>query len=89
MPRRERLLSELKSFGYQIPSSEATFFLYPKICGANEWEFVETLAENGVLVLPAAMFHHAGHFRLSITASDQMVEESLSVFKEVAMKSHG
>jgi aspartate/methionine/tyrosine aminotransferase len=49
-------------------------------------DFVERLAERGVLVLPAAVFWHAGHFRLSLTASEASIAAALPVLREVARR---
>jgi aspartate/methionine/tyrosine aminotransferase len=31
-------------------------------------------------VLPAALFHHSGHVRISLTASDEMLDRALPIF---------
>jgi hypothetical protein len=36
-----------------------------------------------VLALPAPIFHHRGHFRLSLTGSEQMLRRAVPVFEEV------
>jgi aspartate aminotransferase len=61
--------------------SQATFFLYPATPG-DDFAFTERLAGRGVLVLPAPVFHHRGHFRLSLTARDDMLDRALSVLAE-------
>jgi aspartate aminotransferase len=81
--RRERALSVLGDAGYEVEPSQATFFLYPKAPGGDDTGFCERLAERGVMVLPAAVFHHSGHFRLSLTSSDEMLERGLSVLREI------
>jgi aspartate aminotransferase len=81
--RRERALSVLNDAGYEVEPSQATFFLYPKAPGGDDTGFCERLAERGVMVLPAAVFHHSGHFRLSLTSSDEMLERGLSVLREI------
>ena len=81
--RREKALSVLQDAGYEVVPSQATFFLYPKSPIADEFEFCERLAARGLLTLPAGMFHHSGHFRISLTATDAMLERGLDVLKGV------
>ncbi len=38
------------------------------------------LAEEGVVVLPGHVVELPGYFRISLTATDEMVERSLPVF---------
>jgi acyl-CoA synthetase (AMP-forming)/AMP-acid ligase II len=45
----------------------------------DDFPFVEGLARDGVLVLPAPVFHHKGHFRLALTGSPEMLERALPV----------
>jgi aspartate aminotransferase len=82
--RRERLLAELTRVGYQVTPSQATFFLYARTPRGDDFEFAEQLASRGVLVLPAPVFQDRGSFRLSLTATDEMVERALPIFAELA-----
>lgn len=77
--RRKLAIETLMNAGYELIPSEATFFLYPKVPGANELRFVEQLSKKGVMVLPAAVFHHTGRFRVSLTTDDEALEHGLSV----------
>ena len=81
--RRKRTLAALDEGGYDVTPSQATFFLYPRAPGADDFSFVERLADRGVLVLPASMFHHRGHFRISLTATDAMLDAALPVMAEL------
>jgi aspartate aminotransferase len=77
--QRERAVSALQRAGYELIPSEATFFLYPRAPGGDAWAFTEQLAQRGVMVLPSEVFHHSGHFRISLTASDEMLDRGLAV----------
>ncbi|HYO98385.1 MAG TPA: aminotransferase class I/II-fold pyridoxal phosphate-dependent enzyme [Polyangiaceae bacterium] len=77
--RRGRLLEGLHRAGYELPEPESTFFVYPRAPGGDDFAFAERAAERGVLVLPSAMFHDHGHFRISLTATDDMVDRSLPI----------
>lgn len=80
--RRRRLVTEsLREAGYDFQPSEATFFIYPRSPIADDFRFAELLAEQGVLVLPATLFHHSHHFRIALTASDSHVERAMEILK--------
>lgn len=78
--RRRVMLDALTSGGYAVVPSDATFFLYPRTPGGDDWAYAEKLAKEGVLVLPAPVMHHAGHFRLSLTCTDAMLAKAAEVF---------
>jgi aspartate aminotransferase len=78
--RRGIALEALRAGGYEVVPSQATFFLYPRTPGGEDWAHAEQLAAQGVLVLPAPVFHHRGHFRLALTCSDEMLERAATVF---------
>lgn len=80
--RRARALAALGEGGYDVVPSQATFFLYPRTPDADDWGHAERLAERGVLVLPAPVFHHRGHFRLALTCTDAMFERAAAVFAQ-------
>jgi aspartate aminotransferase len=80
--RRDRALAGLVEAGFEVVPSQATFFLYPRAPGGDDHTFVTRLARRGVFVLPAGIFHHQGHFRLSFTASDDMLDRALKVIGE-------
>jgi aspartate aminotransferase len=80
--RRARALDALERAGYSVVPSQATFFLYPETPGGDDFAFTERLARRGVLVLPAPVFHHRGHFRLALTARDEMIDRALAVLAE-------
>jgi len=78
--RRERAIERLQRAGYDLVPSQATFFLYPRVPqDCDDFAFAERLAEEGVLVLPAALFHHHGHVRISLTAPDADLDRALEI----------
>jgi aspartate aminotransferase len=78
--RRDRMVSALGEMGYELHVPEATFYLMPRVPGGDEPAFVARLARDGVLVLPGRACDLPGYFRISLTATDDMVERSLPVF---------
>ena len=80
--RRDRLLEALRSAGYQVQTPEGTFYLLVRSPNDDEGAFVGRLAQDKVLAMPGSMFEMPGYFRLSITATDDMVERAIPVFEK-------
>lgn len=77
---RSRYREGLEAAGYRVVPSAGTFFLYVGVPGGrDDYGFVRSLARAGVLVLPAPVFHHRGHVRLSLTGTDAMLARGLEV----------
>lgn len=85
--RRDRLVTELTGIGYELYPPEGTFYLLPKSPIPDDSEFCDRLAEKMVFCLPGSVSDADGFFRISVTASDDMVERSIpgfaAAFKEV------
>jgi aspartate aminotransferase len=83
---RARVLGELRGAGYEPIEPDGTVFVYvPTPPGyGDDFEFVSELAARRVLALPAPVFHHEGHFRLSLTGSEQMLLQALPALQEMA-----
>jgi aspartate aminotransferase len=84
---RKRFIEQLSAAGYVLAPPDATMFIYVRNPPSydDDFEFVEELAAAGLLVLPAPVFHHRGHFRLSLTGSEPMLEQALSVLERFAL----
>jgi aspartate aminotransferase len=82
--RRDRMVGALSSFGYEVHSPEATFYLLPTSPDPDDEAFVERLAAEKVFVMPGTVVEAPGRFRISITASDDMVDRALPVFEAAA-----
>ena len=78
--KRDRLVSALRDMGYSLRSPEGTFYLLVRSPLADDVAFCHWLAERDVLVLPGATFEMPGYFRISITASDAMIDRALPGF---------
>jgi aspartate aminotransferase len=78
--RRDRMAAGLREQGYQLHIPEATFYLLPRSPVADDRTFCALLAEEGVAVLPGHVIELPGYFRISLTATDEMVEQSLPIF---------
>ena len=82
--RRDRLVDELRSYGYDLHSPEGTFYLLPTSPDPDDQAFVERLGEDKVFVLPGTVVEMPGRFRISITGNDEMVERALPIFERAA-----
>ena len=80
--RRDRLLEALRGAGYQVHTPEGTFYLLVRSPVDDESAFVRRLAQDKVLAMSGDMFEMPGYFRLSITATDDMVERAVHVFEK-------
>ncbi len=81
--RRDRMVAALREQGYEVDIPEGTFYLLPRAPLADDRALCALLAEEGVAVLPGHVVELPGHFRISLTATDEMVERSLPVFARV------
>jgi aspartate aminotransferase len=79
--RRDRLLAALRDAGYEAHTPEGTFYLLVRSPLADEVAFTRRLAREKVVTMPGAMFEMPGYFRLSLTATDDMVDRAIPVFE--------
>ena len=78
--KRDKVVKGLRDAGYRLNVPEGTFYVLVDSPWKDANAFVEHLATKRVLVLPGATFEMPQHFRLSVTASDDMIDASLPVF---------
>jgi aspartate aminotransferase len=79
--RRDRLVPALADLGYEPTTPEGTFYVMARAPIDDDMAFAEILLEEDILVLPGRIVELAGWFRISLTASDEMVERSLAGFE--------
>jgi aspartate aminotransferase len=80
--RRDLLTATLAKAGYQVLLPEGTFYLWVKWRnGAPERQW-NRLADQDVFVLPGSIVNTPDYFRVSLTASDSMIERALPAFRE-------
>jgi len=78
--RRDRLVPALREMGYEATMPEGTFYTMARSPIADDVAFTDLLARHRVLVLPGTIVEVPGWFRISLTASDQMVEDGIPRF---------
>jgi aspartate aminotransferase len=81
--KRDRMVAALTQMGYEVHSPQATFYLLPKAPIEDDMRFARTLAAQKVLVLPGVAVDMPGYFRISLTATDAMIDRALPVFAVV------
>jgi aspartate aminotransferase len=83
LTRRRDVLSEvLTKAGHTVLPPEGTFYLWIKWSGANpERQWCE-LADRDVFVMPGSIMNAREYFRISLTASDEMVARALPAFAQ-------
>jgi aspartate aminotransferase len=78
--RRDRVVSGLREIGYETTNPEGTFYVMARAPIEDDRAFAVRLADHGVLVLPGSIVELPGWFRISLTASDEMVDRGLPGF---------
>ncbi|HET7678272.1 MAG TPA: aminotransferase class I/II-fold pyridoxal phosphate-dependent enzyme [Candidatus Limnocylindrales bacterium] len=76
--RRDRLVPALRAMGYEVVQPEGAFYVMVRAPIEDDVAFSELLAtQERTFVLPGTITETPGWFRISLTASDEMVERGL------------
>jgi aspartate aminotransferase len=86
--KRDRMVEALSEMGYELHVPEATFYLLPKSPVPDDVAFCESLIEERILAMPGRMLESPGRFRLSLTASDEMIDRALPGFQRAIDRVH-
>jgi aspartate aminotransferase len=81
--RRDRLMSVLRENGYEVLPPEGTFYLWTTWPAGDPAQLWNHLADRNVFVLPGSIMNAPGYFRISLTASDDMVERAVPAFRDI------
>jgi aspartate aminotransferase len=84
--RRDRFVGGLRDCGYEVRVPEGAFYLTPKSPIQDDVAFSDLLAEEDVFCLPGSVVKMPGYLRVSLTASDAMVERALPIFAAARTK---
>ena len=87
--KRDRLVSALRAMGYDLAVPAATFYLLVRSPLADDWAFAELLATHGIFCLPGLAVEMPGWFRISLTANEEMIEQSLPGFAAAIRQAGG
>jgi aspartate aminotransferase len=78
--RRDQMVDALTEMGYQVHRPKGTFYLFPRSPIPDDEVFARLLVEQGILVMPGALFETPGFFRICLTATEETCERSLPGF---------
>lgn len=81
--KRDRFVNGLTDAGYRPLTPEGTFYIVVESPDPDDLAFSDRLAERDVFVLPGSIFDAPGYFRISLTASMEMIEQALPIFATV------
>jgi aspartate aminotransferase len=81
--RRDALVNVLSGNGYGVLPPEGTFYLWCRWPEGDPEKHWNALAERDVFVMPGSVMASPDHFRISLTASDAMVERALPAFADI------
>jgi aspartate aminotransferase len=87
--KRDRLARELTAAGYDLRIPEGTFYLWVRSPDPDDVAFCRRLADQNVLVLPGTVCEVPGYFRISLTASNDMIDRALPAFRAAAVETVG
>lgn len=78
--RRDRLTATLAAAGFDVLPPEGTFYLWARWPAGDPARLWNALADRDVFVMPGEVLGAPGYLRISLTASDAMVEKALPAF---------
>jgi aspartate aminotransferase len=78
--RRDRLTASLRQGGFEPLMPEGTFYLWGQWPEGDPERHWNALADHDVFILPGSVMNADGYFRISLTASDAMVERAAPIF---------
>ncbi|MGW9346017.1 aminotransferase class I/II-fold pyridoxal phosphate-dependent enzyme, partial [Streptomyces albidoflavus] len=87
--KRDRLYGALAGAGLEITRPEGTFYLWGRAPGGDAASFCDALAGRGVYVMPGDLFRRPHHFRISLTATMDMIDAALPELLAVAAELEG
>lgn len=79
---RDLLYGALTEFGYEMPTPNGAFFLFPKAPGGDDLAFLDTLRKYHVLSVPGRGFGTPGYIRISYAVPTETVERAIPLFKK-------
>jgi aspartate aminotransferase len=81
--RRDLLTAVLTDAGFDVLPPEGTFYLWSKWPAGDPEQHWTMLADRKVFVLPGSIMGSPAYLRISLTASDPMVERALPAFAAI------
>jgi aspartate aminotransferase len=82
--RRDLLLPALAAGGCEPLPPEGTFYVWSRWPAGDPEAHWNRLADQDVFVMPGSLMNAPGHFRITLTATDEMVGRALPAFAALA-----
>ncbi len=82
--KRDRLASAMIDYGYEVEVPEAAMFLWVRSPWRDSADFADLLADYDIFVIPGSLANFEGYFRISLTATEEMISRSLPGFEAAA-----
>lgn len=79
--KRDVMTKGLVDLGYEVTVPEGTFYVIVRSPLPDDMKFIDILAARDIFVLPGATTELPGFFRISLTATMDMIERSMEGFK--------
>ena len=86
--QRDTLCDRLAAIGYTLVKPQGAFFAFPRSPIADDVAFVQELLKWNVLVTPGSGFGRPGHFRVSYSVEERVLEGAMEGFSAAA-RAHG
>ena len=80
---RKALRDGLTALGYEVANPDGAFYLFVKAPGGDAVAFSEKAKQKDLLLVPGDGFGCPGYFRLCYCVSNEMIQRSLPVFREL------
>jgi aspartate aminotransferase len=87
--KRDRLNAALMNAGCQVLRPEGTFYMWSRWPEGDPEQHWNRLADRNVFVMPGTVMAMARYFRISLTASEAMVERALPAFADMGQEAPG
>jgi aspartate aminotransferase len=81
--KRDLLCGPLREMGWEFAMPQGAFYLFPKSLVDDDVLFIRHLQQENILAVPGTGFGTPGHFRLSFSVEDRVIERSLPHFEKV------
>lgn len=79
--KRDVMTKGLTALGYEVTVPEGTFYVIVRSPLPDDMKFIDILAARNIFVLPGATTELPGFFRISLTATMDMIERSMEGFR--------
>ena len=81
---RDRLLSELERYGYEVVRPQGAFYLFVRSPEPDAAAFAERAKKFELLLVPSDDFGVKGYVRIAYCVGADMIERSLPAFRALA-----